>query len=381
MKYGIAVAILSFWGLISCQSSGNSTNEQSPDERLEISEAKLNEMSVLIASPKIGNLSPIVTATGKIILPPNNDIDVSSNVSGKIQRFFIKEGNFVRKGQSLLTISSMELIQIQEQYLKSQNELEFTKLDYERQLALSANNVGATKDLQEAKQKYLSAKNSVLSVGEKLKLIGIDLAQLSGSESPNVVNTIDIKSPIDGHIFKIHATSGSFIESTTNLVSIISLNNLSADIDVFEKDLDLIQLGDEVELTFLSNRKPLKGKINQIIKSIDPSSNSVPVIVDFVAGESDNIIPEMSVKAKIFCQSKTAEKMLLPLSALIEEDELFYVFTAEKVAENWKFNKVKVMKGDNDGKYFEVLNSNEIRQKSVVTFNAHLIDAEFRKSE
>lgn len=381
MTKNLIYSLLFFSVLVSCKTELQEKSDVSLDTRLEISDEKIKEMNVVIEPCVFGNLTPVVSATGKIILPPNNDIDISSNVSGKIQKFYIKEGNYVRKGQALLSLSSMELIQIQEQFLKSQNELEFTKLDYERQLALSANNVGATKDLQEAKQKYYSAKNSVESIGEKLKLIGVELEQLTSVENPNVVNTISIKSPIDGYVFKIHATNGSYVESTTNLVSVINLDNLAADIDVFEKDLDLIQVGDQVELSLLSGKDPITGMVDQIINSIDPSSNSVPVIVEFKKNPTDNVIPEMSVKAKIFCKSKKNKTLLLPISSLIEEDELFYVFLAEKTNQSWKFKKTKVLKGDNDGKNFEVLNPNEIKGFEVVTFNAHLIDAEFRKNE
>ena len=70
-------------------------------------------------------------------MPPQNQADVSVFTTGIVKTINVIEGQRVSKGQTIATIESPEFTKIQEAYLTSKSNLEFLKLEFERQKTLS----------------------------------------------------------------------------------------------------------------------------------------------------------------------------------------------------------------------------------------------------
>jgi multidrug efflux pump subunit AcrA (membrane-fusion protein) len=229
--------------------------------------------------------------------------------------------------------------------------------------------------------KYLNAKNTEESIREKLKLLGVDLSLLADKENPNVVNRLVIKSPITGSVFKEFATAGSSIEPNTELANIINLSKLYADIDVYEQDLDQVQLGQEVGIEFINkNISTTTGIVKHIVNSIDPESRAIKIHVDFSAPKGSIVLPEMAVKVKIIGKKAKVGKPTVPLSALLQEGELNFLFYALPKNEKLEFHKIKVSVGENNGTYTEVGFSETLPKEAlIVQNNVYLIDSESKK--
>jgi len=83
------------------------------------------------------NIAGYIKVNGEVTINPDNESKVGSLISGRIKKIYVKEGSFVRAGQTLAIIENPELINIQVEYINSKNEYEYLKLEYERQLKLS----------------------------------------------------------------------------------------------------------------------------------------------------------------------------------------------------------------------------------------------------
>lgn len=80
----------------------------------------------------------------------------------------------VSKGQVLTIIENNELIDLQQQYLESINQLEFTEQDYERQKNLYRENVSSAKAYQQIISDYKTLKSKVNASEQKLALAGVN---------------------------------------------------------------------------------------------------------------------------------------------------------------------------------------------------------------
>ena len=104
------------------------------------------------------NLSAVINANGYTKLPPQNQADVSVLVTGVVRSINVIEGQFVKKGQTIAVIESLEFTKLQEAYLTSKSNLEYLTTEYERQKTLNDENVNSKKALQRAKSDYETEK-------------------------------------------------------------------------------------------------------------------------------------------------------------------------------------------------------------------------------
>lgn len=348
---------------------------------LELSEKQLATMNIPVGKITFQAIQPVVYATGKVALLPNGEAIVSSNIAGKVEKILVVEGQDVKKGQPLCILTSMDLIELQQQYLIARNELALLELEYGRQKELRKNEVGSLADFQTIESKYMTSKNTVESIEEKLKLLGLDMDQLKNKDQSNVVNRIEIVSPMDGSIYKLPAVVGMSAQTNTVLFEIVNLSKFHADIDVYEKDLDLLSEGEQVEIEFVNKGIPkVTGNIEHIIESIDPESRAVPVMVNFYPPKGKFVFPEMAVVVKIQGKASKEIKPTVPMSALMQEGELFYIYYAIKKDKIYQFHKCKVTPGENNDVFTEITYKDSIPEDAVVVMeNTHLILAESNK--
>jgi membrane fusion protein, heavy metal efflux system len=351
------------------------------NEFLQLKEDQLKSMEITLEPIMQRSIQPIVFATGKVALLPNSQASISSNIGGKVERVHVVEGDHVKEGQSLFTITSMAFIELQQNYLTARNDMEFLKQEHERLAILRKGDVASLSEFQSVQNKYANARSNEESLREKLKLLGIDMQLLSNTEHPNVVNKLEIKSPMSGSVFKVFASPGKNIESNTPLAEVLNMGKIYADVDVYEQDLDQVQEGQAVEMEFI-NKSIAKtiGIVKHIVTSIDPESRAVKVHVDFSVPKGATVLPEMAVKVKITGKKTKATKPTMPLSALLQEGELFYVYYAIPKGKKWEFHKSKVSIGENNGTLTEVNMPEQIpADAQVVTQNVYLVDAESKK--
>jgi cobalt-zinc-cadmium efflux system membrane fusion protein len=372
--------IISILFITACNTESKK-QEHEVSKSLELTDKQLETMDVTLDKIKMQTIQPIVYATGKLDLVPNSKAIVSSNIEGKVEKILVVEGGFVEKGDPLLIVNSMELIELQQNYLTARNEAALLSNEYERQKQLRSRNIGSLAEFQTTETKYLIAKNTEESIGEKLKLLGVGLAQLQNKENSNVINQLNITAPITGYVFKLHAILGMSVDSKTEMVEIINLTKFHADIDVYEKDIDLIHEGQKVEIEFINQSIPkAEGVITYILKSIDPETRAVPVHVNFYPPKNTIVLPEMAVKVKITGKAGNELKPTIPLSALLQQGELFYIYYAIKNGDKYQFKKIKVSVGENDGNFTEITYSETLPKEALIVYqNAYMVDAEAKK--
>jgi len=135
---------------------GHGGDEEPPHEKMvHLNEAQYRNAGIDTGWFEMKNLSEVINANGYTKLPPQNQAEVSVQLPGTIQSIKVIEGEYVKKGQTLATMQSMAYNNLRldrEKMTKelhaSEANLEYLKLEYERQVELSKENVTAKKVLQ-----------------------------------------------------------------------------------------------------------------------------------------------------------------------------------------------------------------------------------------
>lgn len=308
---------------------GETNTEESHSEEKEpttIKEVELNEAQFKASSIELGtfsdkNLSEVIKANGYTKLPPQNQADVSVFTTGIVKTINVMEGQRVSKGQTIATIESPEFTKIQESYLTSKSNLEYLKLEFERQKTLSDEEVNSKKVFQKTKSDYEIERARFNSLQKQLNTLHI-------SGNGNSTATVPVIAPISGNITEIHIKIGSNVEAGKPLMNIVDNSKLHVDLLVYEKDLFKVKQGQNVRFILTNqDNTEINGKIFSVGKSFENETKSVAVHAD-ISNNQQKLIPGMYVNALIDAGANTVKA--LPSEAIIKADGKEFIFVLEE---------------------------------------------------
>lgn len=312
--------------------------------------SQFNTVGIEFGSVENRNLNLVIKANGYTTVPPQNHANISTLIGGTVKDILVLEGTFVNKGKVLATLQNLEVVEMQEDYNSAVANIEYLQLEYNRQKKLTEENVNPRKTFQEVKSKLDVEKARAQSAKNKLQALNM---------TPNGSSLIPIVSPISGYVGKISIAKGAFAETGTILFEVVDNSQMHLDLNVYEKDLGSISVGQQVDfvLTNQSN-KSIKGKIFGINKSFSNESKTVSVHAKINPVDAKDLISGMYVSANINITNATVPA--LPKDAIVRNGDKYFIFIQDfEHVENDKaeieqkggevhFKAIEVMSGTTD---------------------------------
>lgn len=298
--------------------------EEKSETEVALTKAQFETVGIETGSIEMKNLNTIIKANGYTTVPPQNMANVSTLIGGVVKEIYVLEGTYVAKGKTLATFQNLEVAEMQEDYNSAVANIEYLQLEYNRQKTLSEEDVNPRKVFQEVKAKLAVERARAQAAKNKLQALNVSL---SGNSS-----LIPIIAPISGYVGKIGITKGTFADTGISLFEVIDNTQMHLDLNVFEKDLGKISIGQEVDfvLTNQSN-KVIKGKIFGINKSFSNESKSVAVHAKINESDTKDLISGMYVAANINITNQTVQA--LPKDAVVRNGDKYYIYIQEEHVE------------------------------------------------
>ena len=267
------------------------------------------------------NLTGTLMSTGYLKVPPQNKADITALFGGIIQQIFVKEGDYVSKGKTLVTIINKDFIGMQEMYLTSKSDLLFAEQELNRQKDLSNNNVSAVKNLQQAQANFNVLKAKVNSLKQQLAISGVVADNL---DADKLTSLISIVSPVNGYVSHIDVNIGSSVEMGRTIMDVVDNSQLHLDLFVFEQDLMKIKVDQKVNFT-LTNLpgKSYSATIFAIGSAFENETKSIPIHA-VITGDKVGLIEGMNVSANIEIENTTTNA--IPTNAIVSEAGRDYIF-------------------------------------------------------
>lgn len=384
-KY-LAIGLIAL--LASCSNNnkpeGTSTTQVKDSDSITLTQQQLKGVNVKFAQFTPRMIKPIIHANGVIKLMPESKAEVSSHISGKVERIFVREGMYVQKNQVLFSISSFDVLELQNEYVSAKNETEFQWVEFERQSALKKRNMGVLADYQASKSKYQSAIIKEKTLKEKLEIIGIDTKLFNDLSNPNIQKTLAIKAPFGGYVNKLNVHAGSLVQTETILAEIIDPTQLQAEVYVYEKDAELVKEGLPVTLNFVQKGiSPITGKVLFVSRALDPENKTITLHVQFNLPKNEDIHADMNLKAVITGLSNDKPMLAIPATTIYDDGDNKYIFVTTDPQKNevaMKKFRVDIITEDEG---YTVIESIQKLPEScyVADHNVLAIEAERKKNE
>ena len=383
MKKNILIILLIPAFLACNKHAGKKVASLSSDGSIKLTSEQLSNMDIKMIKPDFRALQTFLQFIGKIKSLPNFSATVSSNIDGKVEKVFVREGDYVKKGQPILTLNSMHLIELQDEYLSAKSEVDFMEIEDARQQELKKNNIGALSELQIVEAKYKVAISKEKSIRAKLELLGINLNKLNNSRNPDITSELVIKSPIDGFIHSFPVSVGMLANPETPLAEIINNAQLNAEIYVYDKDIDMIKEGQKVMIDFVNHSfENVEGTVISIDRVINDETKAITVHVMFQAPDKTLILPDMTIKAILERQKHLLPAYVVPNAALLIEEDQTYVYTSTSDidGDTITLKKTKVTTDDRNENETEIEFANKMPARFyVASANASMLEVERRK--
>jgi len=289
----------------------------------------------------VRDLVAVVTASGKI--KAQTQVDVSSDIQGRITRIGVKEGDLVKKGEFLIQIDPSQydaLVSRQKALLAgSEGELIRAKanrdqakrlLDRSLELQKSGTDLVSKEQVETAQTNY-----EVAIANYNSSKASVDQARAALEEAQSNLRKTTIVSPIAGRVVRLAveegevAVPGTFSKETGLLMTIADLSVIQAKVQVDETDVVRLSIGDSVDVSI--DAFPDTSFVGHVTKI----GNSAKLVTGQSTGTSDRAVdfevevtlqkppvdirPDLSCTARVVTDTRTGV-LSIPIIALTVRD-------------------------------------------------------------
>lgn len=322
--------------------------------------------------PIISNITESVYGSGKV--EAKLQYQVFSTVSGIIEEITKTEGDSISIGESFILIKNdtqnfnkdnarlsqefadkklnqSKIDEAQSKVYLAKNILENDSLLYEKQKSLWKNSVGSKNDLDRAELKYKSSKSAYISAKEMYDQVKRQV-NFSAKQSINNLKIADalfddfsIKSLVNGEIYEIYVEKGDLVTPQKPLAVIGKRNDFILKMDIDEKDIKDIRIGQEVIIELNSYLDSIfTAKVSKINPLMNEQTKTFQVEAEFV--KRPNVLyPNSSFEANIVINSKK-NTLVIPLEYLNNNSVTLKDGSSKKVTPGLKdYKKVEILSG------------------------------------
>ena len=270
------------------------------------------------------SLGDVISASGT--LNPSRQVEVGAQVSGQLQKLYVKAGDKVSKGDLLaeidatiqrnLVAANRASLEAQETQLSvQQSGLELARLEAARQERLMAEDATAEVALDRARDALVRAEGAMVRLQSQIES---QRARLTSDEA--TLGYSQIYAPIDGTVLKVLAAEGQTLTATyvtPVILHIANLSTLTVEAKVPEANVSKLNPGMAVHFSrFGGQGRRWHSSLAQILPRAEVAQGIVSYTALFEVDNSDGaLLADMTVQV-FFEQSAPREVLAVPLEML-----------------------------------------------------------------
>lgn len=371
-----ALTVITFVGFsFLSQSKAETSESENQEEEIDFQNIPLSEKQVKAVDLKMGEaqereMDAMLHVNGSLVLRAQDMGNVSSLMGGIVKNVYVKEGQMVSRGQVVATIENTDVVTLQREYYTAYKESEMARLELNRQKTLASAGAGIKKTLQMSEKNYKVAQANLLGTGRQLQQMGISTNEVAKGKFTTV---FPLRAPISGTVSDMQASLGSYADMQTPLMKIRNNHAVECDLNVFEKDIAKVKVGDQV-LVSLTNQPGVNvsGRVYGMNQYLNKGTKSVAVHVKLDAKRGAKLFEGMYVSGQIATGRQLC--MTLPDKAIVSADGKQYVFALNQQHSKggtYSFSRHEVTTGVSNNGYTEVALCKHLKKgQKIVTDNA-----------
>jgi cobalt-zinc-cadmium efflux system membrane fusion protein len=307
------------------------------------------ESRVETAVVNYSDTKPELTLAGKVAFGEDRYSRISSPLQGRVLEVRAKLGDHVKAGDVLVIIDSPDISAAYSDFVKEASDLEYSARAYELAKDLYENKALPLKDYKQAENDLIKAKAEFRRAKEKLLSLRVPAAELEKPLAQQKITArFEMKSPLAGTVVERNVTPGQSVggDASQVLFTVADLEKLQVVADVYERDLDLVRVGQVASVTVEAYRgTTFPAAIAAVGDVVDPVTRTIKVRA-WVNNASQKLKPEMFARLNIEVGDAT-RFLHVPKEAVLEIDGKEYVLVVAPDGHYVK-REVKIAKASAD---------------------------------
>ena len=318
----LSVAVLSVIALlfVGCEGSGsnasaNTRNVNNP-ELFTIPPEQMSHVQVLKVEPT--TLTRTLRLTGAVAYNGFRTIPVISQVSGPVNRIVVVPGQHVHQGEPMLFVASPDYSQLRTNYLKAKEAYALAQKAYARAKDLYEHKAIAEQVLEQAQAAESQAGGDLVAAQAALKVLGISDPDTLVQSPPSF--EVPVKSPINGEVVEQNVAAGQLVQpGVTQCFTISDTSTVWVLVNVYQKDLPYVKVGDPVTIQTDAYQQLFHGRIAYIAASLDPNTRTLQARIE-TGNPGEKLKKDMYVTATVNA-GKIQNAIALPDAAILRDNE------------------------------------------------------------
>jgi cobalt-zinc-cadmium efflux system membrane fusion protein len=261
---------------------------------------------------RMAEMAPLIQVTGKLTYDPHKFAALGARIDGRVRRVFKLAGDEVKAGEVVAEIESAELGRAEAAVMGLRAKEKVAEADMKRERRLADARVTAERDAELAHATFEAARAERLAAERAVQALGGDM--------DDEIGVLPLKSPLGGRIVNAEVARGRTVDPTDTLFEVAALDSLWVDLQVFERDLWAVRVGDKVDLTAqTATASKWEGTVAHVGDVIDSESRTarVRVVVD---NRERALRPGQSVNAHIHTTAPAQRTLSVPRAAVTRID-------------------------------------------------------------
>jgi cobalt-zinc-cadmium efflux system membrane fusion protein len=304
------------------------THNDGHDDSHEVSHSNivhLDTASLRIANIQLDTVTTLSTTglpvTGTITYDANRVTHMGSRTEGRLIALRADVGMRVRAGEVLAILESPTVGQIRAEEHEAEALVRIARENFARENRLAEQGISSRKELLAAEADLRRAEAALRSAQERLRVLGA--GQGHGSEFTMVA-------PFAGVVVAREVSLGEMVTPADQLFTIADLSRVWIELDIFERDLSRIKVGQQATVTTPAYpTRVFPGRISHLGAVVDTQKRTVRARVD-IPNTDGYLKPGMFAKAIIQIDGGGEPIIVVPRNSVQELERQPVLFVPGK---------------------------------------------------
>jgi membrane fusion protein, multidrug efflux system len=232
-------------------------------------------------------------------------ISVAPQMSGRIVRLAVSNGQTVKQGQLLFELDAEV---VKRSWEEVETQLDFARTIFDKQKRIYEQKAGS-------EVQYLQAKNNVEALEKRRDVLK---EQLSLSR---------ITAPTSGTIDELRPNLGELVMAGMPVLTIVNTSDMRVVVDLAEAYINTVDAGDEVTIIFPELSDTVRTRISTVAKTINTFNRTFRVEIP-LKSHSPKLRPNTTCNVRINDQT-LKDAIAIPLASVVREDGKEFVFVVD----------------------------------------------------
>ena len=298
---------------------------ETPANPLEITPSDTIRKDLKVEPAVVAEVGASLSVAARIDFDETRITRVGSPVMGRIASLYVREGEEVKKGQLLATLSSTGLSEAQLTLLKTTSQRQLAQRAVERSRTLLDAGVIGAAEVQRREAELAQSASEVDAARDQLALLGMLPESIDDLVKTRRINSATrVIASMDGVVLDRKITLGQVIQPADTIFEIADLTHLWLLADVPEQNAGRLQEGQLVEASIgaLPNLT-LRGKLAFISHTVNPETRTVRVRMEL---PNPRARYKPAMLATMLLKEHTEKRTVVPIAAVVREENVEHLF-------------------------------------------------------